>query len=63
MHETSPGLALLKKRMKEEGMVTIMRGHHVHCTPPLIITADEICESFSTLCKCLDSVDEWVEAQ
>ena len=63
MHEASAGQALLKRRMKEEGMLTIMRGHHVHCTPPLIITPEQIREGFEILSTCLDSVDEWVEAQ
>ena len=62
MHETSEGQSLLKRRMREEGILTIMRGHHVHCTPPLTITGDEIEEGFAVLSRCLESVDEWVAA-
>ena len=60
MHEVSEGQAVLKKRMKEEGLVTIMRGHHVHCTPPLIIRPEEIKAGFDILHKCLDTVDELI---
>lgn len=60
MHETSEGLALLKTRLREEGLVTLVRGHHVHCTPPLIISEAEIREGFQKLHRCLDDVDKWV---
>ena len=62
MHETSEGQSILKRRMKEEGLLTIMRGHHVHCTPPLVITENEIREGFAVLHRCLDDVDEWIQA-
>ena len=29
MHEPHPGVNFLKKRFVEEGLVTLMRGHHV----------------------------------
>jgi taurine---2-oxoglutarate transaminase len=42
MHQSNQGIALLKKTMLQNGLVTLVRGHHVHCTPPLIITAEEV---------------------
>ena len=42
MHEASQGVAVLKEAMTSNGLVTLIRGHHVHCTPPLVITADEV---------------------
>ncbi|CAB9518434.1 phosphohydroxy-L-lysine phospho-lyase [Seminavis robusta] len=62
MHETSPGLALFKQAMMDNGLVTLIRGHHVHCTPPLIITAEEIEEGIEKLDKSLDVLDEWIMA-
>ena len=43
MHEASEGVAVLKKALYENGLVTLIRGHHLHCTPPLVISAEEVC--------------------
>ena len=43
MHEASQGVAVLKEAMRRNGIVSLMRGHHVLCTPPLVITAEEVC--------------------
>jgi taurine--2-oxoglutarate transaminase len=42
MHEAHAGVGLLKKTMLENKLVTLIRGHHVHCTPPLIISAEQV---------------------
>ena len=60
MHEVHPGVQFLKQRFKDEGLITLMRGHHVHCTPPLIINEDEIKEGFGIINRCLDDLDEFI---
>ena len=60
MHEVHPGVQFLKERFKEEGLVTLMRGHHVHCTPPLIINEDEIKEGCKIINRCLDDLDDFI---
>eukprot|EP00301_Raphidiophrys_heterophryoidea_P011435 c17547_g1_i1.p1 GENE.c17547_g1_i1~~c17547_g1_i1.p1 ORF type:complete len:533 (-),score=100.60 c17547_g1_i1:107-1705(-) len=60
MHGSSACTNLFKKRLKELGVVTMVRGHFVHCTPPLVITADQIREGISLVSKALDSVDEYL---
>jgi adenosylmethionine-8-amino-7-oxononanoate aminotransferase len=47
MHEVSPGVTVLKDAMLKNGLVTLIRGHHVHCTPPLVITAEEVRATFA----------------
>jgi taurine---2-oxoglutarate transaminase len=60
MDEMHPGVPLLKNTLKENGLITLIRGHHVHCTPPLIITEDEIREGFEILHKSLDVLDDFI---
>jgi adenosylmethionine-8-amino-7-oxononanoate aminotransferase len=60
MHEASPGVAVLKKALLDNGLVTLIRGHHVHCTPPLIVTAEQIEEGIEKLDKSLYVLDEWI---
>ena len=60
MDELHPGVALLKKTLMEEGLVTLVRGHHVHCTPPLVITEEEIIEGVAILHKGFDKLDEFI---
>jgi len=59
-HEVSEGVSLLKQRFKEEGVVTIVRGHFVHCTPPLVITPEEIRDGFERLDRCMNTMDDWI---
>jgi len=42
MHEASDGVAVLKQALRDNGIVTLMRGHHVLCTPPLVISEEEV---------------------
>ena len=60
MHEPHPGVNFLKKRFVEEGLVTLMRGHHVHCTPPLVISEDEIKEGFEMMHRALNDLDDFI---
>ena len=60
MHEVHPGVPLLKKALAEEGLITLMRGHHVHCTPPLIINEQEIKQGIEKLHRGLDKLDEFL---
>ncbi len=60
MHEPHPGVNFLKKRFVEEGLVTLMRGHHVHCTPPLVISEDEIKEGFEMMHRALGDLDDFI---
>mgnify|MGYP003886567923 CR=1 FL=1 len=43
MHEAHEGVGRFKQELLNNGLVTLIRGHHVHCTPPLIISEDEVC--------------------
>jgi len=60
MHGTSEGMGVLKKRFKELGIVTMVRGHFVHCAPPLIVSEEQIREVMGLISKALDSVDEFL---
>jgi adenosylmethionine-8-amino-7-oxononanoate aminotransferase len=59
-HEINEGVNMLKRKFKEEGVVTIVRGHFVHCTPPLVITPEEIRDGFDRLDRCLTHMDEYI---
>ena len=48
---------------EEEGLITLVRGHHVHCTPPLVVQEHEIREGIDILHRCLDDLDEFVMSQ
>mmetsp|Transcript_3918 Transcript_3918/g.5611 ORF Transcript_3918/g.5611 Transcript_3918/m.5611 type:complete len:519 (+) Transcript_3918:196-1752(+) len=61
MHETHPAVGFFKNRLKEEGLITLVRGHHMHCTPPLIISEDEISYGIDILDKCFGDLDEFLE--
>eukprot|EP00301_Raphidiophrys_heterophryoidea_P011387 c17498_g1_i1.p1 GENE.c17498_g1_i1~~c17498_g1_i1.p1 ORF type:complete len:514 (-),score=124.16 c17498_g1_i1:105-1646(-) len=63
MHGANDGTALFKKKLREYGLITMVRGHFVHCTPPLIITPDQIREGFSIISKALDPLDEFIAKQ
>jgi taurine---2-oxoglutarate transaminase len=60
MHEPSAGLDLLRSDLKENGLITLFRGHHMHCAPPLIITPEEIRESFEILDRSFTKLDEFI---
>ena len=42
MHEPTPELLALKKTLYNNGLFTMMRGHHLFCNPPLIITKEQV---------------------
>jgi taurine---2-oxoglutarate transaminase len=60
MHEAHPGVPLLKKALADEGLITLMRGHHVHCTPPLIVNEQEIKKGIEKLHRGLDKLDAFL---
>ena len=41
-HESNQGLALVKKLLRENGLIAMFRGHILHATPPLIIEEEEL---------------------
>jgi len=51
MHEPSEGLEILRSDLRDNGLITLFRGHHMHCAPPLIITPEEIRECFELFDK------------
>lgn len=59
-HQTNEGLNMFKKKALEEGLITLYRGHHVHCTPPLIINEEEIREGIDKLDRALNHLDDWI---
>jgi len=63
MHQTHPGVAFLRRRLREEGLITLVRGHHMHCTPPLIISESEIAMGIEILDKCFGELDDFLENQ
>lgn len=63
MHGANDATALFKKKIREYGLTTMVRGHFVHCTPPLIIQPDQIREGFSIISKALDHVDAHIAKQ
>lgn len=60
-HEPPP--PIIRRSFLEEGLITIVKAHFVHCTPPLVATPDEIRWGFATLSRALDKVDKWIEEQ
>jgi len=63
MHGYNDAIALFKKRLREVGIVTMVRGHFVHCCPPLIIKPEQIREAFGLISQALSSVDEYIAKQ
>jgi len=61
MHQTHPAVGYFKNRLKEEGLITLVRGHHMHCTPPLIISESEITTGIDILDKCFGDLDAFLE--
>eukprot|EP00468_Gymnochlora_sp_CCMP2014_P003821 CAMPEP_0167759014 /NCGR_PEP_ID=MMETSP0110_2-20121227/10790_1 /TAXON_ID=629695 /ORGANISM="Gymnochlora sp., Strain CCMP2014" /LENGTH=506 /DNA_ID=CAMNT_0007645357 /DNA_START=52 /DNA_END=1572 /DNA_ORIENTATION=+ len=57
MHEVHPAVGFLKKRLRENGLITLVRGHHMHCTPPLIISEAEIKEGITILDSVFSELD------
>lgn len=60
MHETHPGINVLKNALKENGINTFIRGHHVHCCPPLIIQEHEIVDAYRRIDKALLALDQYL---
>tara|TARA_B110000090_G_scaffold206117_1_gene254970 strand:+ start:170 stop:1738 length:1569 start_codon:yes stop_codon:yes gene_type:complete len=63
MDEMNAGVPLLKNTLKDNGLITLVRGHHVHCTPPLVINEAEIKEGFEILHSSLNVLDDFVMNQ
>jgi adenosylmethionine-8-amino-7-oxononanoate aminotransferase len=63
MHEPSEGLEVLRSDLKEEGVITLFRGHHMHFAPPLIITPEEIRETFEKIDRSFTKLDEFIMNQ
>mmetsp|Transcript_19768 Transcript_19768/g.31399 ORF Transcript_19768/g.31399 Transcript_19768/m.31399 type:complete len:516 (+) Transcript_19768:29-1576(+) len=61
MHQTHPAAGYFKNRLKEEGLITLVRGHHMHCTPPLIISESEITTGIDILDKCFGDLDAFLQ--
>jgi len=59
-HEAPP--PIIRKAMFEEGLITLVKGHHVHCTPPLIINEEQIREGFSIMSRVCDKIDQHIMA-
>eukprot|EP00299_Pterocystis_sp_00344_P008808 c3485_g1_i2.p1 GENE.c3485_g1_i2~~c3485_g1_i2.p1 ORF type:complete len:295 (-),score=79.25 c3485_g1_i2:19-903(-) len=60
IHETHEQVALLKKRLLDRGVITLVRGHHIHCTPPLVINEQQIRETFALISDALIDLDHFV---
>lgn len=63
MHEPSEGLEVLRSDLRDNGLITLFRGHHMHCAPPLIITPEEIRETFKIISNSFDKLDEYIMKQ
>jgi len=63
MHEPSAGIDMLRRELRNDGLITFARGHHMHFCPPLIITPDEIRESFEILDRNFTKLDEYIMGQ
>jgi taurine---2-oxoglutarate transaminase len=63
MHVASAGLDMLRTNLRNDGLITFARGHHMHFCPPLIITPDEIREAFEILDRNFTKLDEWILQQ
>jgi len=59
MHEASQGVAVFKEALLENGLITLIRGHHVHCTPPLIISSEQVCVSWCIASICCVTRNSW----
>lgn len=57
VHEVSPHMLAFKKALLEGGLFTMVRGHHVHMNPPLIITPEQIQEGLAIFDKHLTILD------
>jgi len=60
MHEANAGMDQLRTDLREDGLITFARGHHLHCCPPLIITPQEIRESFEILDRAFTKLDKYI---
>lgn len=60
MHQTNDAVNYLKKNLRDNGLITLMRGHHLHCTPPLIINEAEINQGIDILDNCLEDLDKYL---
>lgn len=56
-----PAVAKFKAALKENGVIAMIRWSQVYCNPPLIITEQQIIDTFAIIDKCLAVVDEAVE--
>lgn len=63
MHQTHPAIPFLKARLKDLGLITLIRGHFLHLTPPLIISEAEIKKAFAILDVALTDLDEFLAKQ
>lgn len=63
MHEASAGLDQLRTNLRNDGLITFARGHHIHFCPPLIISPEEIREGFEILDRNFDKLDEYIMNQ
>jgi len=60
MAAPNDAVVFLKERLREEGVICLMRGHHLHCTPPLVITADEIRDGCARLDRAFSALDDFL---
>lgn len=60
MHEAHAGLAHLKNTLRELGLITLIRGHFLHVTPPLTINEEQIHEGIAILDEGLTALDAFI---
>jgi taurine--2-oxoglutarate transaminase len=56
-----PAVAKFKAALRENGLITMMRWSQVYTNPPLVITEQQLRDSFAIIDKCLTIIDEVVE--
>jgi taurine--2-oxoglutarate transaminase len=60
MHEPHEGATLMRNWMRDEGLISFVRGHHLHCCPPLVIQEHELREAFQMLDRSLHKMDDYI---
>lgn len=53
-----PEVNLLRKAMRDEGLFALFRPPLLHCSPPLVITEEELRDGFKRLSKALSVLDD-----